>query len=131
MKPWTYFCVAVALVLGSSHALAAAYKCTTPGGGIVYSDTPCPTTATKGEKLLGRGAGTNPLTDEEKAGFKAGILSQCNAPRNVCECVGDYLADNLTYEEVMQASRNRGSTSPDVQEKTKRAMAQCRTPASK
>lgn len=130
MNPWTYFCIAVALVLCSNQAFAAAYKCTNPGGGISYSDTPCPTTASKGEKLLGRGAGTNPLTKEEKAEFRAGIMSKCEAPRNVCECVADYLADALTYEEVMAASRQRGSTSPDVQEKTKRALAQCKAPAS-
>lgn len=130
MKSWTYFCVAVALLLGSSAASAAAYKCTTAGGGITYSDTPCPNTVSKGEKLLGRGAGTNPLTKEEKAEFKAGIMSRCNAPRNACECLADTLADSLTYEEVMAASRNRSSMSPDVEEKTKRALAQCRASAS-
>lgn len=128
IRPWAYLCVAASLLLGGSSAFAAAYKCTNPGGGISYSDTPCPNTASKGEKLLGRGAGTNPLTEEEKAEFKAGMLSDCKAPRNVCECVSDTLAETLTYEEVIQASRKRGGqqATVDIQTKTTRALAQCR-----
>lgn len=123
---WMYCCITASLLLGGADAFAAAYKCTNPGGGISYSDTPCPTTVTKGEKLLGRGAGTNPLNDAEKAEFKAGVMSDCKAPRNVCECLGDTLAETLTYEEVMQAGRKGGQSTPDIEAKAKRALAQCR-----
>lgn len=115
-KTLTHLCVATVLLLCGANVLAAAFKCTNPGGAISYSDAPCPTTASKGEKLLGRGAGTNPLTNEEKVEFKVGILSQCSAPRSVCECVGDFLAESLTYEEIMQAHRKRGNNSVDIQD---------------
>lgn len=111
----------------ASHA--AAYKCTDAKGKVSFSDIPCPTSAATAEKVLGRGAGTNPLSDEEKSDFKRGVMMKCTAPRNVCECFGDTLADALTFEELQQAIKS-GNTSPSsIAEKSKKAMRSCRAQA--
>jgi hypothetical protein len=104
---------------------ASAFKCTDTSGKITFSDTPCPTDTAKGEKVMGRGAGYNPLSVEEKGEFKRTMLSSCKAPRNVCECVGDTLADVLTYEEVIQAIKNPAKPSASLQEKAGKAVKSC------
>ncbi len=74
---------------------------------------------------MGRGAGYNPLSEEEKSEFKRGVMMSCTAPRNVCECFGETLADNLSYEEVQQVMRNRNQPTPSLEEKSKKAMRSC------
>ena len=110
-------------------AQAAAYKCTDANGKISFSDIPCPTSASKAEKVMGRGAGYNPLNEEEKNEFRRGVMMGCNAPRNVCECFGDTLADTLTYEELQQAMKNRNQSTPSLTEKSKKAMSSCQARA--
>lgn len=112
-------------------AHAAAYKCTDAKGKISFSDTPCPTSAATAEKVMGRGAGYNPLSDEEKKDFKRGVMMSCQAPRNVCECFGETLADTLTYEEVQQVMRNRNEPSPFFVEKSRKAMRTCQAAESR
>ena len=112
----------LALPLGSH---ASAFKCTDDAGRITFSDMPCPNSAAKGEKVMGRGAGYNPLSAEEKGEFKRRMLSSCKVPRNVCECVGDTLADTLTYEEVMQVVRKPNQPLASLQEKTAKAVKSC------
>lgn len=104
---------------------ASAFKCTDDAGRITFSDMPCPHTAAKGEKVMGRGAGYNPLSAEEKGEFKRRMLSSCKAPRNVCECVGDTLADTLTYEEVMQVVNKPDKPPASLQEKAGKAVKSC------
>lgn len=108
-------------------AHAAAYKCTDANGKISFSDIPCPTSASKAEKFMERGAGYNPLTAEEKSEFKRGVMMSCRAPRNVCECFGDTLAGTLTYEELQQAMKdqNRNEQSSNLAEKSRKAMRAC------
>lgn len=107
----------------ASHA--SAFKCTDDAGKITFSDLPCPSNAAKGEKVMGRGAGFNPLSVEEKGEFKRRMLVSCKAPRNVCECVGETMADALTYEEVMQAIKESAKPSASVQEKAEKAVKSC------
>jgi hypothetical protein len=107
-------------------AHAAAYKCTTATGSITFSDIPCPTTVAKGEKVLGRGAGSNPLNAAEKAEFKEVFLSSCKAPPNICACVNDYLVESLTYEEVMQSIRSKNQGSKTIEAKTRKAVEFCK-----
>lgn len=107
----------------ASHA--SAFKCTDDSGRITFSDLPCPSNAAKGEKVMGRGAGFNPLSVEEKGAFKRRMLSSCKAPRNVCECVGDTLADALTYEEVMQVVNKPDKPLASLQEKAGKAVRSC------
>lgn len=118
--------LAVACVLAGVPAWAAAYKCTTASGAITFSDIPCPTTAAKGEKVLGRGAGSNPLNEAEKAEFKEVFLSSCKAPPNICACVNDYLVESLTYEEVMQSIRNKNQGDKTIEAKTRKAVEFCK-----
>lgn len=117
--------LALLLTLATAWAHAAAYKCTDSSGNITYSDLPCPASVAKDQKLLGRGAGSNPLNDEEKTAFKRGILNRCALPRMVCGCVAETMADQLTYEEVMQTIRSNGAYSASTIEKRNRAMASC------
>lgn len=107
-------------------AHAAAYKCTTATGSITFSDIPCPTTAAKREKVLERGAGSNPLNAAEKAEFKEVFLSSCKAPPNICACVNDYLVESLTYEEVMQSIRSKNQGSKTIEAKTRKAVEFCK-----
>lgn len=125
MLPLRSIALALFLTLASAWAHAAAYKCTDAGGNITYSDLPCPITVAKDQKLLGRGAGSNPLNDEEKAAFKRGIHRGCALPRMVCNCVAETMADQLTYEEVMHTVRSNGAYSATTLEKRNRAMASC------
>lgn len=110
-------------------AHAAAYKCTDANGKISFSDTPCPTSASRAEKVMERGAGYNPLSEEEKNDFKKGVMMSCNAPRNVCECFGDTLADTLTYEELQQTIKNRNQPTASVAEKSRKVMRSCQAAA--
>lgn len=115
----------VCLTLAGPVAQAAAYKCTDANGSITFSDLPCPTAAAKDEKILGRGAGSNPLTAEEKAAFKRGALSRCPKERFLCNCVAETLADELTYEEIMQTLKSNGRYSTTVADKQERAIKNC------
>ena len=119
------FTLAFSLMVAASFSQAAAYKCTDGGGNITYSDLPCPVTTAKDQKLLGRGAGSNPLNDEEKNAFKRGVLRNCALPRMVCNCVAETMAEQLTYEEVMQTMRSNGVYTSGILEKRSRAMAAC------
>ena len=110
-------------------AQAAAYKCTDANGKISFSDIPCPTNASKAEKVMGRGAGSNPLTEEEKNEFRKGVMMSCDAPRNVCVCFGDNLADSLTYEELQQTIKNRNQPTSSVTEKSRNVMRSCQAAA--
>lgn len=117
-------------ILGFALALpvaaqAAAYKCTDAKGKITFSDIPCPTTASTAEKVMGRGAGYNPLSEEEKNEFKRGVMMSCSAPRNVCECFGENLVDTLNYEELQQAIKNRNVLPASMAEKSKKTMQLC------
>lgn len=105
-------------------AQAAGYKCTDEKGKITFSDLPCPTNASKAEQVIGRGAGSNPLNEKEKKAFKRGVMSNCTAPRNVCECYGSTMADTLTYEEMQYAMRSSTMT-PSLAEKAEKAMNSC------
>ncbi|KRI00730.1 hypothetical protein AO057_12760 [Curvibacter sp. PAE-UM] len=80
---------------------------------------------------MGRGAGYNPLSDEEKSEFKRGVMMSCTGPRNVCECFGETLANTLTYEEVQQAMKNRNQPTPFIEEKSKKAMRSCQATESR
>jgi hypothetical protein len=113
---------------GVAHmpAQAAAYKCTSATGSITFSDIPCPTTVAKGEKVLERGAGSNPLNAAEKAEFKEVFLSGCKAPPNICACVNDYLVESLTYEEVMLSIRSKNQGSKTIEAKTRKAVEFCK-----
>lgn len=104
---------------------AAAYKCTDAKGRVSFSDIPCPTSATTAEKVMGRGAGYNPLSSEEKSDFKKGVMMSCTAPRNVCECFGETMADTLTYEELQETIKNGNKPMPSLAEKSKQAMRSC------
>lgn len=119
--------IAVSLLTGLAPwaVQAAAYKCTDSAGRVSFSDTPCPVSASKGEKVLGRGAGTNPLSNEEKKEFQKGVMMGCKAPRNVCECLGATLADTLTYEELMQSIKDRNRPSASILEKRDKAIKSC------
>lgn len=105
---------------------AAAYKCTTATGAVTFSDIPCPTSANKGEKIMERGAGSNPLNAQEKAEFKDGVMARCKAPPNICTCVSDYLAESLTYEEVMQSIRTRSEGAKSIEAKSRKAAEYCK-----
>lgn len=120
--------LAMALPVASQ---AAAYKCTDAKGKVSFSDIPCPTSAATAEKVMGRGAGYNPLSDEEKNEFKRGVMMSCTGPRNVCECFGETLADTLTYEEVQQAMKNRNQPTPFIEEKSRKAMRACQATESR
>ncbi len=117
--------LALLLILATSWAYAAAYKCTDDRGKITYSDMPCPVTVAKDEKVLGRGAGSNPLTEEDRGAFKRGVLRNCALPRMVCNCVAETMAEQLTYEEVMQTMRSNGVYAGSILAKRDRAMAAC------
>ena len=110
-------------------AQAAAYKCTDASGKISFSDIPCPTNASKTEKIMERGAGYNRLTEEEKNEFKKGVMMSCKAPRNVCECFGDSLADSLTIEELQQTMKNRNQPTGSLTEKSRKVMRSCEAAA--
>ncbi|OYU46421.1 MAG: hypothetical protein CFE44_02270 [Burkholderiales bacterium PBB4] len=119
------FLLAFVVILAAPWAQAAAYKCTDVGGNVTYSDLPCPVTVAKDQKVLGRGAGSNPLTDEEKTAFKRGVLRNCALPRMVCNCVAETMAEQLTYEEVMQTMRSNGAYTGSILEKRSRALNAC------
>ncbi len=125
MPPLRSAALALFITLAAAGAHAAAYKCTDSSGNITYSDLPCPATVAKDQKVLGRGAGSNPLNDEEKTAFKRGVLRNCALPRLVCNCVAETMAEQLTYEEVMHTLRTNGSYSATTIEKRNRAMASC------
>ena len=57
--------------------------------------------------------------------FKRGVLRNCALPRMVCNCVAETMADQLTYEEVMQTIRSNGAYSASTIEKRNRAMVAC------
>lgn len=101
-------------------AFAAAYKCTTANGSITFSDLPCPSNSAKDEKVLGRGAGSNPLSAGERAEFKEGFLSRCKGAPVVCQCVAEYLVDTLTYEEVKDFKRG------SIESKSRKAAEVCK-----
>lgn len=107
----------------ASHA--AAYKCTDTEGKVSFSDTPCPITVKKEEKVLGRGAGSNPLNEEEKREFRKGVMIACTEPRNVCECWGEQLAESITFEEMRQTMANNNRPAGSVLEKSKKALRAC------
>lgn len=121
-------CLALTLPIA---AQAAAYKCTDAKGKVTFSDIPCPTSATTAEKVMGRGAGYNPLSTEEKSDFKKGVMMSCTAPRNVCECFGETMADTLTYEELQEAMKNGNKPTPSLAEKSKQAMRSCQATESR
>lgn len=121
-------CLALTLPLASC---AAAYKCTDAKGKVSFSDTPCPTSATTAEKIMGRGAGYNPLSNEEKSDFKKGVMMSCTAPRNVCECFGETMVDTLTYEELQEAMRSGNKPTPSLAEKSQKAMRTCQATESR
>jgi hypothetical protein len=118
----------VALVV-AAHMLnvanAAAFKCVDRDGKVSFSEMPCPANAVKGEKIMERGAGYSHLTKDEKRQFNAGVMSQCNGPRNVCACFAEYLSDELSYEELMQFSRQPKAAAHLIQDKGNKAMKYC------
>ncbi len=107
----------------ASHANA--FKCTDSAGKLTFSDTPCPTNAVKGEKIMGRGAGFNPLSPEEKVELRTVMLLTCPVRRSFCECIADTMADTLTYEEAMQTNNNRGLLPASAQAKAESAGRSC------
>jgi hypothetical protein len=119
----------LALIYGV--ASAAGYKCTGADGRLSFSDMPCPANTVKDEKIIGRGAGFSHLTDEEQQAFKAAMLARCNGPRNVCECVGSRTADTLTYEEIVQSTKNPKVVSSSIREKAEKAAKYCKDAYSK
>jgi hypothetical protein len=122
-----FFRLALFTSLSLIHGVssAAAFKCTGGDGKVSFSDLPCPASAVKDEKIMGRGAGYSHLTEDERRQFMAGVLSKCTAPRNVCECIGEYTADSLTYEEIIQSSKNPNKISSSIRETTVKAVKVC------
>ena len=106
-------------------ANAAAFKCVDRDGKVSFSEMPCPANTVKGEKIMERGAGYSHLTKDEKRQFNAGVMSQCNGPRDVCACFADYLADELSYEELMQFSRQPKTAAHLIQDKGSKALKYC------
>lgn len=106
-------------------ANAAAFKCVDRDGKVSFSEMPCPASTVKGEKIMERGAGYSHLTKDEKHQFNAGVMSQCNGPRDVCACFAEYLADELSYEEVMQFSRQPKAGASVIQDKAHKALKYC------
>lgn len=99
--------VAVILMTVALPAFSSAYKCTDSQGKITFSDTPCPTSSASATKIMERGAGYNPLTEQEKVDFKRGFMSRCTQPRNVCECMSAHMVETLAYEELVQLGQAR------------------------
>jgi len=64
MLKFVRFALFAFLALIYGVASAAGYKCTGADGRLSFSDMPCPATAVKDEKIIGRGAGFSRLTDE-------------------------------------------------------------------
>ena len=106
-------------------ANAAAFKCVDRDGKVSFSEMPCPANTVKGEKIMDRGAGYSHLTKDEKRQFNAGVMSQCNGPRDVCACFAEVLADELSYEELMQFSRQPKAAAHLIQDKGKKALNYC------
>lgn len=108
-----------------NFANAAAFKCVDRDGKVSFSEMPCPADSAKGEKIMERGAGYSHLTKEEKRQFNAGVMSQCNGPRDVCACFAESLSDALSYEELMQFSRQPKAAAHLIQDKGKKALKYC------
>jgi hypothetical protein len=106
-------------------AQASAFKCTDGAGKLTFSDTPCPSSSARGEKLMDRGAGFNPLSTEEKTEVRKGILALCPASGPVCECLGDNMAHDINYEEAMQIARNPRSPPASFVAKLQGALRYC------
>jgi hypothetical protein len=117
--------IAAFIVATPLAAQATAFKCTDSAGRLTFTDTPCPSSSTKGEKVMDRGAGFNPLSAEEKRDFRKGILALCRASLPVCECLGDNMAQDINYEEAMQLARNPRSPPASVVAKVQGALKYC------
>lgn len=115
MKVWGYVLLVACCVAGSAHA--AAYKCKDASGKVTYSDSPCVQFNQKGDKIFDRGAGYNPLNDDEKRAFTAGVMRSCMTRRtqtvvnetqwrNYCDCSAAEAARTVKIEEVRSLASN-------------------------
>jgi hypothetical protein len=107
-------------------AQASAFKCTDGAGKLTFSDTQCPSSSARGEKVMDRGAGFNPLSAEEKRDVRKGVLARCPvASRPVCECLDDNMAQDVNYEEAMQLASNPRSPPAAFVAKVQGALRYC------
>jgi hypothetical protein len=102
------------------HSLAEAFKCTDASGKLMFSDRPCANSATKSEKIMGRGAGYSKLTAKEREEFKQGVGLICPQTEEICECYADGLASSMSYEEVVHIAG--GGTVSAAQKQTAATM---------
>ena len=109
MKAWGYMLLVACCLAGSAHA--AAYKCKDAAGKVTYSDSPCTQLNQKGDKIFDRGAGYNPLNEDEKRSFMAGVTYSCMSRRtratvsetqwrSYCDCSAAEAARTVKIEEV-------------------------------
>ncbi|MFN0163235.1 MAG: DUF4124 domain-containing protein [Burkholderiales bacterium] len=100
---------------GGAHA--AAYKCKDAAGKVTYSDSPCADLKQKGDKLFDRGAGYNPLNEEEKRSFIEAVTRNCLSRRSqtsvgaaqwrsYCECSAAESAKTVSIEELRSVMSN-------------------------
>jgi Domain of unknown function (DUF4124) len=115
MKVRGYVLLLVCCLAGSAHA--AAYKCKDAAGKVTYSDSPCVQFNQKGDKIFDRGAGYNPLNEDEKRAFMIGVTRGCMTRRtqagvsetrwrNYCDCSAEEAAKTVKIEEVRSIASN-------------------------
>lgn len=110
-------CLLIIACCLASGAHAAAYKCKDASGKVTYSDSPCADLKQKGDKLFDRGAGYNPLNEDERRSFIAAVTRTCLMRRSqttageaqwrsYCDCSATEAAKTVSIEELRSMAAN-------------------------